>query len=443
MRKTKLKLKNYFKISGIGLAVLLLWSILLSMGSMTPAYAETSGDSENSQNPGEIISLPNGYSEDGLWLYNDYGDGTVSVTCQDNTITEAEIPAEIDGHVITMVEVDCFKDNPGLKKVTLPDTITVIEDYSFYQCYGLEEINIPESVQKIGFQAFYGCALQEVTIPAGVTEIENFAFEGCNSLQAIHVNKANQNYLDQDGILFDYDKTALIVYPSAKTDTSYTVPENCTKLESYAFMGNQYLEQIDISAVQEIGEDVFYYCTSLQEITIPNGITELKGSAFGNCVALKKITLPEGITNLGSGCFYNCVMLEEIQLPESLTGMNDYAFFNCGSLKRLTIPENVTTIGNYALGWYYGNDNSNNNSNAGDENSKQDDYKRLPDFEIDADNGTAAFEYAAKNSIKCTGGITQGIVFVYIVLGVVALVILAVIGLVIMQKRYQKEHELN
>ncbi|MDE6088701.1 MAG: leucine-rich repeat domain-containing protein [Oscillospiraceae bacterium] len=426
----KLILKNNLQRSGISLAMLLLWYMLLSTLSMIPAYAEDAG---------EVITLPNGYSEDGLWLYNDYGDGTVSVTCQDNTLTEAEIPAEIDGHTITMVEVDCFKDNPGLQKVTLPDTITVIEDYSFYQCYGLEEINIPESVTKIGFQAFYGCALREVTIPAGVTEIESFAFEGCNSLQAIHVSKANQNYLDQDGILFDYDKTTLIVYPSAKTDTSYTIPENCTKLESYAFMGNQYLEQIDISSVQEMGEDVFYYCTSLQEITIPDGITELKGSAFGNCTALRKITLPEGITNLGSGCFYNCVMLEEIQLPESLTGMNDYAFFNCGSLKRLTIPENVTTIGNYALGWYYGSDNG----NAGDENGEQDDYKRLPDFEIDADNGTAAFAYAARNSIKCTGGITQGIVFVYIVLGVVALVILAVIGLVIMQKRYQKEHELN
>ena len=428
------KLKNKLKISGICPAVILslLFILSFSLFSMIPVSAENSG---------EIITLPNGDSEDGLWRYNDYGDGTVSVTCQDNTITEAEIPAEIDGHVITMVEVDCFKDNPGLQKVTLPETITVIEDYSFYQCYGLEEINIPESVTKIGFQAFYGCALRDVTIPAGVTEIEDFAFEGCNSLQAIHVSKANPNYMDQDGILFDYDKTTLLVYPSAKTDTSYTVPENCTKLESYAFMGNQYLEQIDISPVQDIGEDVFYYCTSLQEITIPDGITELKGSTFGNCRALKKITLPEGITYLGSGCFYNCVMLEEIQLPESLTGMNDYAFFNCGSLKRLTIPENVKTIGNYALGWYYGNDN--NTDNAGDENGGQDNYKRLPNFEIDADNGTEAFAYAARNSIKCTGGITQGIVFVYIVLGVVALVILAVIGLVIMQKRYQKEHELN
>lgn len=392
-------------------------SALLFLISAIPVYAE------------EIISLPNGYSEDGLWMYNDYGDGTVSVTCQDNTVTEAEIPAEIDGLTITMVELDCFKDNPGLKKVTLPDTITVIEDYAFYKCEGLESVNIPEHVEKIGFQAFYGCTnLTEVTVPASVTEIEGFAFEGCNSLQAVHVAKANQNYMDENGILFNIDKTELILYPSAKTDTSYTVPESCKKLESYAFMANQFLQEIDISSVQEMGEDIFYYCTNLETMTIPDGITELKGSMFGNCTALKTVTLPEGLTSLGSGCFYNCISLEELQLPASLDNMNDYAFFNCASLKSLTVSENVSSIGEYAMGWYYGDD---------------DELKRLPDFEIDTTNGTRAFAYASEYSIKCTGGITQGIVFVYIVVGVVILAVLAVIGLLIMQKRYQKQHELS
>ncbi|MDE6658088.1 MAG: leucine-rich repeat domain-containing protein, partial [Oscillospiraceae bacterium] len=368
---------------------------LLLMINCIPVHAE------------EVINLPNGYSEDGLWMYNDYGDGTVSVTCKDNTITEAEIPAEIDGHVITMIEVDCFKDNEALKKVTLPSTITVIEDWAFYRCFALESINIPEHVEKIGFEAFYGCNLTEVTIPASVIEIEGWTFEGCNSLKAVHVAKGNQNYVDEDGILFNKDKTELILYPSAKTDTSYTLPETCTKIESYAFMANQYLQEININSVQEMGQDIFYYCTSLESMTIPEGITELQGSMFGNCTSLKTVILPEGITSLGSGCFYNCIALEEIALPDSLTNMNDYAFFNCASLKKLTVSENVQSIGKYAIGWYYGEDN-----NTSDNNSEEADYKRLPNFEIDANNGTKAFAYAVENNIKCTGGITQGIVFV-------------------------------
>lgn len=377
----------------------------------------------------DITGVPGGDSADGLWHYNLYDDGTVSITCLDNTITEAVIPSEIDGHIINMIELDCFKDNTNLKKVTLPDTITVLEDYAFYLCSGLEEINIPDSVEKLGFQTFYGCSsLKEITIPANVSEIEGFTFEGCNSLTAVHVNQRNQNYQDKDGVLFTKDGSELLLYPSAKTGTSYAVPEDCHKLEAYAFMANPYLEEINIAPVTEMGEDIFYYCTALKSMTIPEGITFLQGSMFGNCTSLTSVTLPRSLTALGSGCFYNCVKLASITLPDALETVNDYAFFNCASLTSIRVSEHVRTIGEYAFGFYYGTD---------------DELKRLPGFELDADNGTAGFQYAAENSIKCTGGITQGIVFLYIIIGIVVLVIAVVILLIIMQKRYQKQHDIR
>ena len=371
----------------------------------------------------------NGTSKDGLWAYHDYGDGTVSVTCLDNTLTEAVIPSEIDGHVINMVDLDCFKDNAVLKKVTLPETITVLEDYAFYLCSALEEINIPKKLEKFGFQTFYGCSkLKEITIPASVTEIEGFTFEGCNALEAVHVEKGNQNYKEEDGILFTADGSELLLYPSAKEGISYTVPASCTKLESYAFMANPYLEQIDISSVSEIGEDVFYCCNALNSMTIPEGITVLTGSVFGNCTSLESVTLPSTLEAIGSGCFYNCLALENITIPESVNTINDNAFFNCPSLTSIALSSNVQQIGDYAFGFYSG---------------ENEEPQHLPDFILDAENGTKAFEYASKFNVKCTGGITQGIVFVYIVIGIIVLVILAVIGLIIMRKRFQKNHELN
>ncbi len=377
----------------------------------------------------EVIQTSGGYSSDGLWYYNDYGDGTVSVVCQDSTIEEAVVPSQIDGHVITMVELDCFKDNTRLRKVTLPDTITVLEDYAFYLCSGLEEINIPASVEKFGFQTFYGCSsLKEISVPAGLTEIEGYTFDGCTALEAVHVSQKNQNYKDEDGVLFTKDGTELIVYPAAKTGTSYTVPASCKKLEGYAFMANSYLEDLDLGSVTEMGEDIFYCCTALQHITIPEGITTLTGSVFGGCTALKQITLPESLEVIGSGCFYNCIALEEITIPASVTAIHENAFFNCPSLTRITVPATVKEIGDYAFGFY----------SDGSETPKH-----LPEFEIDAENGTAAFAYAAAFSVKCTGGVTQGIIFVYIMIGIVVLVILAVIGLIIMQKRIRKRHELS
>ncbi len=370
-----------------------------------------------------------------LWSYYDYGDGVVAVTLTDKTVESAEVPQKIDGKTVTMIEVDCFNGCENLKSVKIPDTITVIEDYSFYNCKNLESITIPKNVQNIGFQAFFGCfKLEEVNIPASVTEIEAYAFEGCNALTAIHVADSNPNYKDEDGILFDIEGKTLILYPSAKEGTSYSVPDGCTRVEEYAFMGCTHLESINIDNITELGRDAFYYCTSLKTIRIPDSITELEGSVFGNCNSMETIQLPANLRKIGSGCFYSCFMLKEIEIPETVTTIESNAFFNCASLKTIHLTKNVTEIGNYALGYCY-------TGNAeGEENEKP---SKLPDFVVDAKDDTTAFAYCVTNEIKCTGGVTQGTVFIYIIIGVIVLAVVVTIALIIIQKRIQKRYELN
>lgn len=367
--------------------------------------------------------------ETDLWTIRDYEDGTVSVSLKDKTLTEVEVPAELEGKTITMLEVDGFKDCTALRKVTVPDTVTVIEDYCFYGCTELAEINIPGNVRNIGFQAFYGCAaLEGIQIPASVKEIEAFAFEGCSSLRSVSVDKSNAAYKDEDGILFDHSGETLYLYPSAREGESYTLPHSCKTVYDYAFIGNPHLKTVDISGITSLGEDAFYYCTALESLAVPEGIEELKGSVCGKCESLKSVTLPSTLKTIGESCFYGCMALASAKLPEGLESVKNYAFFNCPSLTSVRLTGNVTSIGDYAFGFYLGDD---------------DKPKRLPEFEIDAEKNTEAFRYCAKNSIKCTGGVTQSAVFLYIVLGIVAVVIVLTIVLVILQKRYQKAHELT
>lgn len=376
----------------------------------------------------QTVQDQNGYSEDGMWMYNDYGDGTFSVTCMDTEAVEVTVPSRLAGRTVTMIEVDAFKDCTKLETVHIPATVTVIEDYSFQECTALKSVEIPASVENIGFYAFYGCSsLEEVFIPASVKEIEMFAFEGCSSLKKIEVSDANHAYKAEDGVLFDIDGTTLIRYPSAKEDTAYTVPAGCTRIEDWAFIGNTYLEHVDLADVEVLGEEAFYYCTALREITVPAGQKSLDRYTFAQCQSLESVTLPEGLETLGRGCFYGCFALKSIDIPSTVTTIEDMAFFNCGTLKSITLTDAVTSIGERALGYYY------------DEN---DTYQKVPGFVIDARDDTQAFAYAAENSIRCTGGITEGTVFIYIVIGVVVLVILATIALVIAQRRIQKRHEL-
>ncbi len=364
-----------------------------------------------------------------LWTVRDYEDGTISVSLKDKTLTEVEVPSEIDGKTITMLEVDGFKGCSALQKVTVPDTVTVIEDYCFYECPSLTEINVPAHVKNIGFQAFYGCSsLKTIEIPASVGEIEAFAFEGCTSLTGVKVAKDNPAYKDENGILFDKSGETLYLYPSALEGESYSVPASCKTVYDYAFIGNPYLKNVDISHITSLGEDAFYYCTALESLSIPEGIEELKGALCGKCTALKTVTIPSTVKTVGESCFYGCMALESAVLPEGLETVRNYAFFNCPSLTSVRLTDSVTSIGEYAFGFYLGDD---------------DKPKRLPDFEIDAAKDTEAFRYCAKNSIKCTGGVTQGSVFLYILLSVVAAVIAMTIVLLILQKKYQKEHEIN
>ncbi|MCR4644334.1 MAG: leucine-rich repeat domain-containing protein [Oscillospiraceae bacterium] len=391
-------------------AALLAGALLLPVMPLLPGHAE--------------------YGEDDTWSYNDYGDGVVSVTLLDKeTAGKIEVPEKINGLTVTMIEVDCFNSCTNLTAVKLPDTITVIDDYSFYGCTALTEVNIPQNVQKIGMKAFYNCsAMEDLQIPANTGEIGDFAFEGCSALTGVQVADGNTHYKDEDGILFDIDGTTLILYPSQKTDTQYAIPDGCTRIEDYAFIGNTYLEAIDMQHITELGRDAFYYCTSLKTAEVPDSITVLEGSVFGNCTSLESVKLPQNLEEIGEGCFYACMALKEIEIPETVTAIRNYAFFNCPLLKTIRVSANVTQIGDYALGYYY---------------SDGDQPSRLPGFEVDAENGTEAFTYCVNNSIKCTGGVTQRSVFVIIILCVVGLVILITVGIIIMQRQARKKYELN
>lgn len=69
------------------------------------------------------------------------------------------------------------------------------------------------SVTSIGLQAFYGCSeLTSIYIPSSVTSIDYGAFTKCSGLTAISVSSDNPAYCTFDGILYDKDKTTLILW---------------------------------------------------------------------------------------------------------------------------------------------------------------------------------------------------------------------------------------
>ena len=211
--------------------------------------------------------------------------------------------------------------------------------------YIVENIIIEEGVTSIGNYAFSGrSSLESIEIPEGLTSIGYSAFSGCNSLQSINVDMNNKNYISEDGILFNKDKTEVIKYPAGKKDkTEYTIPSTVISIEDSAFSGCNSLENITIpEGVTSIGENAFSGCSSLKNITIPEGVTRIGDSTFYGCSNLESITIPEGVTSIGSSAFYGCSSLKSITIPEGVTNIEDRAFYGCSSLESIEIPEGVT-----------------------------------------------------------------------------------------------------
>ena len=126
-------------------------------------------------------------------------------------------------------------------------------------------MTLPEGVASIGDYAFQNCqVLEQAKLPASCTTLGKYVFDGCQALTALDVAEGNTAYLSQDGVLFTKDGETLVRYPQAKAETAYTVPEGCRTLADWSFIGSTTLEQINIDGVTSIGEDCFYYCTSLK-----------------------------------------------------------------------------------------------------------------------------------------------------------------------------------
>ena len=175
-----------------------------------------------------------------------------------------------------------------VKQVVLPDGLTTIGNYAFYWSINLTSADIPEGVTTIGNYAFFYTGLTSVVIPEGVTTIGNYAFSytGLTSvvipesvttigegafcaayLTTIDVDANNPNYCSVDGVLFNKDKTTLILYPIDNSRTTYSIPNSVITIGNFAFFG----------------------CYNLTSIVIPASVTSIGKYAFSGCYGLGTI----------------------------------------------------------------------------------------------------------------------------------------------------------
>ena len=113
-------------------------------------------------------------------------------------------------------------------------------------------------------------------------------------------------------------------------------------------MDDAYVAEVEITeGVEEIGK--YSFCNSkIEKVVLPDGLTDIGGSAFSGCEKLREINIPDTVTYIGDYAFSNCKQLKNIKLPSGLTSLASEAFYASG-LTSITIPNSLTRIDYYTF----------------------------------------------------------------------------------------------
>ena len=122
-----------------------------------------------------------------------------------------------------------------------------------------------------------------------------------------------------------------------------------------AFYGCSTLESVTLpDGLKYIGRHAFSGCEKLRKLDIPDTVETIGANALSACVALEELHLPEKLREIPEGLCYTCALLKTVNLPDTVTKIGDEAFYCCYQLQDTPMPANLTELGNYAFAFCTG-----------------------------------------------------------------------------------------
>ena len=255
-----------------------------------------------------------------------------------------------------------------------------------YNGSGGGHVVIPDTVTKggvsykvigIGSTAFQNNVyVKSVELGANISSISAEPFYGCVNLTEFRLSGENDKYSVEDGILYDYVKYNLYIYPAGRTAEEFRVPGTVKTISAGAFSEAKNLKTVEITSnVTSIGREAFGGCTGIETLRLPfiggsandsNNFDYIFRDVWGEEYSLKTVAI-SGETLRGGDfdCSTNLVgSIESIALPSCGDSVPGSSFRDCESLSELVftdigavmengvlnIPGKVTSIGYMAFG---------------------------------------------------------------------------------------------
>lgn len=247
-------------------------------------------------NETEIFPDPdaNYYSvTEGNLVFRIYDDFAVLSGCNDDEITEAVIPEEVNG---------------------FPVTGSV--DTPFGYCRNLEKITLPDSFEHLDWYSITTTTVQHIPLNKPVAFL-------APSVAEVIISDTNPFYCTSEGIVYTKDMKTLIGCPPALKQSKPVISEKTERINDYAF----------------------FDCVNLETMIIPDNVIHINNAAFVHCSNMKSIVFPENLVSLSVQMCYYCEKLSDVKLGNTIEVIGSGAFSYCSSLESFEIPESVKYIG--------------------------------------------------------------------------------------------------
>lgn len=241
-----------------------------------------------------------------------------------------------------------------IKKVILNDNLKRLESGTFQGCASLTEVNFPSQLEYIGDCCFRSTKITEAIFGDKLKEIGALAFDGCKSLEKLELPESIEKI---GNFAFKRTSVSVLTIPEKLSVIGYGAFDNCKELETLYFYAksctiDEYMNNdTDLSLDNLKNSSPFSGC-NIKNIYLGAGITSIGGSSdtygtFENCESLEEIMIPDTVSEIGKASFKNCYSLELAIISDSVTSVADDAFEGCDNLTILCFEDSY--IHDYAL----------------------------------------------------------------------------------------------
>ena len=333
--------------------------------------------------PAGMYSISGGYIEDsfGNRLETEIND---TVYIADKCLSSVEYTIEASGigyttnaamsgvcgehaefYLVENTKVSEFSVNKGFMPGKVYDLyITGYGDmYDYYPFEGFissisEEIDLNELFAKDsikGFAPWNNFAIYSVYVADEITRIGD-----CTFVSSALANTKNQ-VLNVMEVKFGKNSKLKSIGAMAFSYTAVNelaIPDSVTDIASMGFMMMPAAAKIVLpKGITEIKPASFETCPKLSSISIPSGVTKIGENAFGGCSKLAQVVFEKdsnkkcALKTIGNSAFLNCQGLTSLNIPAGVTEIGEKAFRSCKNLVSLSFEQESTlnTIGNSAF----------------------------------------------------------------------------------------------